>query len=94
VETEENLLLGIDVRLALRNALWPLGGFEAVSSISATRNGWPARGFVKQSGSRVSNHIQLNVGARASVVCWGVMPSVMLRHPLFLSWAERQSSIT
>jgi hypothetical protein len=28
VETEENLLLGIDVRLALRNALWPLGGFE------------------------------------------------------------------
>lgn len=26
---------------------------------------------------------ELNVGARASVVCWGVMPSGMLRHPLF-----------
>jgi ATP-dependent DNA ligase len=24
---------------------------------------------------------ELNVGARASVVCWGVMPSGMLRHP-------------
>jgi hypothetical protein len=30
----------------------------------------------------------LRVGARASVVCWGVMPSGMLRHPLFLSWSE------
>ena len=29
---------------------------------------------------------ELNVGARASVVCWGVMPSGMLRHPLFLAW--------
>jgi class 3 adenylate cyclase/tetratricopeptide (TPR) repeat protein len=27
-ESGENLLLAIDVRLALRNALWPLGGFE------------------------------------------------------------------
>ena len=30
---------------------------------------------------------ELNVGARASLVCWGVMPSGMLRHPLFLSWS-------
>jgi hypothetical protein len=30
---------------------------------------------------------ELEVGARASVVCWGVMPSWMLRHPLFLSFA-------
>jgi hypothetical protein len=29
---------------------------------------------------------ELNVGARASVVCWGIMPSGMLRHPLFLAW--------
>jgi hypothetical protein len=29
----------------------------------------------------------LKVGARASVVCWGIMPSGLLRHPLFLSWA-------
>jgi hypothetical protein len=29
---------------------------------------------------------ELEVGARASVVCWSVMPSGMLRHPLFLSW--------
>ena len=29
---------------------------------------------------------ELKVGKRASVVCWGVMPSRMLRHPLFLSW--------
>ncbi|HZM25781.1 MAG TPA: hypothetical protein VFB89_00290 [Gemmatimonadales bacterium] len=30
---------------------------------------------------------ELKVGARASVVCWGVMPSGILRHPLFLGWA-------
>ena len=30
---------------------------------------------------------ELKVGGRASVVCWGVMPSGMLRHPLFLSQA-------
>jgi hypothetical protein len=29
---------------------------------------------------------ELQVGARASVVCWGVMPSGMLRHPSFLAW--------
>jgi len=29
----------------------------------------------------------VKVGARASVVCWGVMPSGILRHPLFLGWA-------
>jgi len=29
---------------------------------------------------------ELKMGARASVVCWGVMPSAMLRHPLFLGW--------
>jgi ATP dependent DNA ligase domain len=29
----------------------------------------------------------LQVGSPASLVCWGVMPSGMLRHPLFLSWA-------
>lgn len=29
---------------------------------------------------------ELKVGGRVSVVCWGVMPSGMLRHPLFLSW--------
>jgi len=28
----------------------------------------------------------LHVGAKASVVCWGGMPSGMLRHPLFLGW--------
>ena len=30
---------------------------------------------------------ELTAGARASVVCGGVMPSGMLRHPLFLSWS-------
>jgi hypothetical protein len=29
---------------------------------------------------------ELKVSARASVMCWGVMPSGTLRHPLFLSW--------
>jgi hypothetical protein len=29
---------------------------------------------------------ELRMGARASVVCWGVMPRGMLRHPLFLRW--------
>jgi len=29
---------------------------------------------------------ELTKGKRASVVCWQVMPSGMLRHPLFLSW--------
>ena len=30
---------------------------------------------------------ELKVGSSAAVVCWGVMPSGMLRHPLFLSWS-------
>ncbi len=30
--------------------------------------------------------LELRVGARAQVLCWGVMPSGMLRHPLFLRW--------
>ena len=25
-------------------------------------------------------------GRRAELVCWGVMPSGMLRHPLFVRW--------
>ena len=25
-------------------------------------------------------------GERAELVCWGVMPSGMLRHPLFVRW--------
>ena len=28
----------------------------------------------------------LRVGRRAELVCWGVMPSGMLRHPLWLRW--------
>ena len=28
----------------------------------------------------------LTVGAQAELVCWGVMPSGMLRHPLFVRW--------
>ena len=28
----------------------------------------------------------LSVGQRAELVCWGVMPSGMLRHPLFVRW--------
>ena len=28
----------------------------------------------------------LNAGQRAVLVCWGVMPSGMLRHPLFVGW--------
>jgi len=28
----------------------------------------------------------LNRGARAALVCWGVMPSGMLRHPLLVRW--------
>jgi ATP-dependent DNA ligase len=33
-----------------------------------------------------SAQFQLTIGARADIVCWGVMPSGMLRHPLFLGW--------
>src|SRR5262245_66671574 len=29
---------------------------------------------------------ELNVGARASLVRWGVMPRGLLRHPMFLTW--------
>lgn len=29
----------------------------------------------------------LQLNGRPSVVCWGVMPSGMLRHPLFLGWS-------
>ena len=38
---------------------------------------------------RVARHepFELTEGGRASVVCWGVMPSGMLRHPLFLAWS-------
>jgi hypothetical protein len=28
----------------------------------------------------------LKAGERAELVCWGVMPSGMLRHPLFVRW--------
>jgi ATP-dependent DNA ligase len=28
----------------------------------------------------------LSAGERAELVCWGVMPSGMLRHPLFVRW--------
>ena len=28
----------------------------------------------------------LHPGDRADLVCWGVMPSGMLRHPLFVRW--------
>ena len=28
----------------------------------------------------------LQAGQRADLVCWGVMPSGMLRHPLFVRW--------
>ena len=28
----------------------------------------------------------LHAGERAELVCWGVMPSGMLRHPLFVRW--------
>ena len=28
----------------------------------------------------------LTPGAPAELVCWGVMPSGMLRHPLFIRW--------
>jgi ATP-dependent DNA ligase len=33
---------------------------------------------------------ELCVGQRAEVVCWGVMPSGMLRHPVFMRWLGRQ----
>ena len=29
---------------------------------------------------------ELHEGQRAELVCWGVMPSGVLRHPLFLRW--------
>jgi hypothetical protein len=28
----------------------------------------------------------LTIGGRAELVCWGVMPSGMLRHPFFVRW--------
>lgn len=38
---------------------------------------------------RIARHelFELKTGASASLVCWGVMPSGMLRHPLFLRWS-------
>ena len=29
----------------------------------------------------------LHAGQASELVCWGVMPSGMLRHPLFVRWA-------
>jgi hypothetical protein len=34
---------------------------------------------------------ELKVGARASVVCWGVMPSGILRHPCFSAGLPRSA---
>ena len=31
---------------------------------------------------------ELMCGTPAELVCWGVMPSGMLRHPLFLRWLD------
>jgi hypothetical protein len=31
---------------------------------------------------------ELRTGARAELLCWGVMPTGMLRHPLFLRWHD------
>jgi hypothetical protein len=31
----------------------------------------------------------LDKGRRAELVCWGVMPSGMLRHPLFVRWSSK-----
>ena len=36
---------------------------------------------------RQPNEFELRVGRRAELVCWGVMPSGMLRHPLFVRWS-------
>ncbi len=30
----------------------------------------------------------LGIGGHAELVCWGVMPSGMLRHPLFSRWSD------
>ena len=30
--------------------------------------------------------LELRVGDQADLVCWGIMPSGMLRHPLWLRW--------
>ena len=35
---------------------------------------------------RRDDPFNLCVGERAELLCWGVMPSGMLRHPLFLRW--------
>jgi hypothetical protein len=31
---------------------------------------------------------ELSIGGQAEIVCWGVMPSGMLRHPLLVTWRE------
>src|SRR5215813_1354826 len=35
--------------------------------------------------------VELKVGAKASLVCWGVMPSGILQHPLFRLLASRRA---
>jgi ATP-dependent DNA ligase len=39
---------------------------------------------------RIARHepFELRIRKRAHLVCWGVMPSGMLRHPLFLHWVH------
>jgi len=32
----------------------------------------------------------LHAGKRAELVCWGVMPNGMLRHPLFVRWLHAE----
>jgi ATP-dependent DNA ligase len=42
-------------------------------------------GCSRETGSREA--FVLHIGRRAELVCWGVMPSGMLRHPLFVRWS-------
>jgi hypothetical protein len=39
---------------------------------------------------RKPDEFTLHAGERAELVCWGVMPSGMLRHPLFVRWSVEQ----
>jgi hypothetical protein len=36
---------------------------------------------------------EIEIGERAELICWGVMPSVMLRHPLFIRWSGNRPDL-
>ena len=47
---------------------------------------------IRRAVRREPDAFTLHTGQRAELVCWGVMPSGMLRHPLFVRWLTQRQT--